>query len=76
MRNRNTHNGKAILKGKWMGRVIGLFLLICLTVSSALADDRAPIRLGDNISVSSFWKDNGIPTAECLFQPSPMDRTS
>ena len=53
-----------------MRRFLSIMIVICLLVPSlALADERQPLRLGDNISVSKYWKNNGIPTANCFFAP-------
>ena len=51
-----------------MRRFLSVMIIICLLLPSlALADEHQPLRLGDNISVSKYWKNNGIPTTDCFF---------
>lgn len=50
-------------------KVFALFLALYFVIPSALADSRVPIRLGDNIAVSDYWRDKDILTKECYFAP-------
>ncbi|MDD3410942.1 MAG: extracellular solute-binding protein [Eubacteriales bacterium] len=50
-------------------RIACALLALCVLGSSALAEERPPLRLGDNIAVSKYWKSHGIPTTDRFFAP-------